>query len=86
MSDPFRPADTSLEAARVQHAVYRRMQPEQRLHLASEMTASVRALTAAGVRSRHPNYTNRQVELAVIRLTLGEELFQQAYPEEDVAV
>jgi hypothetical protein len=86
MPDPFLPADTSLEAARVQHGIYRRMTPEQRLHLAFEMTESIRRVAAAGVRARHPEYTERQVLLAVIRLTLGEELFRLAYPGEDVAV
>ena len=84
MTEPYLPADTSLDAIRVQHAVYRRMSPERRLQLAFEMTASARALAADGVRARHPEYTPRQVELAVIRLTLGEELFRKAYPGENV--
>ncbi len=86
MHPPFLPADTSLEAARVQCEIYRRMAPEKRLHLAFQMTASARALAAAGVRVRHPEYSERQVKLAVIRLTLGEELFRKVYPGEDVAV
>jgi hypothetical protein len=84
MTEPFLPADTSLDAVRVQHAVYRRMTPERRLELTFQMIESIRALSAAGVRARHPQYTDRQVELAVIRLTLGEELFRQAFPGEDV--
>jgi hypothetical protein len=86
MSEPFLPADTSVETARVQQEIYRRMAPQQRLRLAFQMTASTRAITAAGVRSRHPDYTERQVQLAVIRLTLGEELFRRVYPGENVAV
>jgi hypothetical protein len=86
MADPFLPADTSLEAVRIQHAIYRRMPAEERLRHAFEMTASAHALAAAGVRARHPDYTDRQVRLAVIRLTLGEELFRRVYPGEDVAV
>jgi hypothetical protein len=85
MSEPFLPADTSVEAARVQHGIYRRMAPEQRLQLVFQMTASTRAVTAAGVRSRHPDYSERQVQLAVIRLALGEELFRRVYPGENVA-
>ncbi len=77
MPDPFLPADTSLEAIRVQHAVYRRMPPEQRLRLMCQMADSARAVAAEGVRARHPDYTVRQVELAVIRLRLGEELFRR---------
>jgi hypothetical protein len=84
MTEPYLPADTSLDAIRVQHAVYRRMSPERRLQLAFQMTASARTLAASGARARHPEYTPRQVDLAVIRLTLGEELFRLAYPGEDV--
>jgi hypothetical protein len=86
MPDPFLPADTSLETARVQHGIYRRMPPEQRLRLAFQMTTSTRALTAAGIRARHRNYTEREVQLAVIRLTLGEELFHRVYPGEEIAI
>ena len=86
MPDPFLPADTSLEAIRVQHAIYRRMSPEQRLRLMCQMADSARAIAADGVRSRHPNYTERHIQLAVIRLRLGDELFRRVYPGEDVAV
>ncbi len=85
MPDPYLPADTSLEAIRVQHAIYRRMPPEQRLRLACQMSDSIRVVAADGVRARHPDYNQRQVQLAVIRMTLGEELFRRVYPEEDVA-
>ena len=82
--EPWLPLDTTLEAARVQTAVYQRMTTEQRLRMAFEMTESMRRNATAGVRSRHPEYTPRQVELAVIRMMLGEELFRLAYPGEDV--
>src|SRR5205085_5101549 len=76
--------DTSLEAARIQHQVYRNMPPEKRLDMACQMSDAVRSLSAAGVRARHPEYTDREVELAVIRLCLGETLFRLAYPDQDV--
>jgi hypothetical protein len=41
-------------------------------------------VSAEGVRSRHPEYTPRQVELAVIRMMVGDDLFRRAYPGEDV--
>jgi hypothetical protein len=34
-----------------------------------------------GVRRRHPEYDERQIRLAVIRLALPEDLFLEAYPE-----
>jgi hypothetical protein len=73
------PADTTLEAARVQFEVFRRMPAEKRLALALQMSDSLREVAAAGVRHRHPEYTPEQVRLAAIRLTLGDDLFQKAY-------
>lgn len=84
MSEPWLPADTPLEVARMQHAIYQRMPAERRLRMAFEMTASIRRVSEDGVRSRHPEYTQRQVELAVIRMMVGEDLFRRAYPGEDV--
>jgi hypothetical protein len=80
------PADTTPEAARIQREIYRRMSPSRRLELALQMSDFVRGVVAAGVRSRHPDYTDDQVRLAVIRLTLGKELFDKAYPGVHVKV
>src|SRR4029077_12585712 len=66
------PADTTLEAARVQFDVFRRMPAHRRLELALQMSTALRNLAASGVRSRHPDYSEKQVRLAVARLTLGE--------------
>jgi hypothetical protein len=84
MTNRYLPADTTLEAARIQHGIHRRMPPEQRLRQAFAMSEVARELSAAGVRARHPDYTERQVKLAVIRLMLGKELFRRVYPGEDV--
>jgi len=74
------PADTTREAAWAQVLVYRRMSPEQRLSLACQMNDSLRARLADGVRHRHPELSEEDVKLAVIRLYLGDELFGHAFP------
>jgi hypothetical protein len=80
------PADTTPEAAWVQIEVFRRMPAHQRLELAVHMSDALVATVAAGVRSRHPEYTEAQVQLAVIRLRLGDASFQMAYPGTEIAV
>jgi hypothetical protein len=80
------PADTTPEAWAVLVNIYRRMSPGRRLELVCEMSDSLRRLVADGVRHRHPDYTEDQVRLAVIRLWLGEDLFRQGYPGVDIAV
>jgi hypothetical protein len=78
------PADTSPDAARVQMEVFRRMAPEARMRLALQMSASLRAIVAAGVRYRHPEFSAQQVKLAAIRICLGDELFRRVYPSSEV--
>lgn len=79
------PADTSLDAYRVQTEVVRRMTPAERLRIAFELGDGLRAWSAAGVRSRHPEYSDEQVRLATIRLQLGDQLFREAFPDSCIA-
>ena len=74
------PRDTTAEAHRVQIDILRRMTPEKRLGKGFELMQASRALLETGVRQRHPEYTDTEVHLAVIRLQLPEELFLHAYP------
>ena len=77
------PLDTTIEAARVQAAVWRRLGMEKRLRLALEMIENARSLAESGVRWRHPEYSEHEVRLAAIRLRLGEDLFRKAYPGQE---
>jgi len=78
------PHDTSLDAFRVQMECYRRMSPQQRLEQTLQWSEEVREFGRAGIRLRHPDYSEREVQLASIRLRLGDELFAQVYPGVDV--
>jgi len=83
MSKPI--SDTTPEAADVQREVWRRMTAEQRDEVGAQLSENVRTIAAEGVRRRHPDYSNDQVRLAVIKLQLGEVLFAQAYPDCEIA-
>jgi hypothetical protein len=78
------PADTTPEAALVQLGIIRRMHPGKRLELALQMSDTLHRVVASGVRSRHPDYTQEQLRLAVLRLVLGEKLFREACPGVEV--
>lgn len=73
--------DTSPEALAVQIAAYRRMGPEARVELALRMSDEVREITLAGIRSRHPTYSEAQARDALHRLLLGDELFRAVWPD-----
>ena len=77
----MKPLDTTREAEKIQLDIFRRMAPEQRLQAGLALSRTCRELLREGVRRRHPEYDERQVLLAVIRLTLPDDLFSAAYVE-----
>jgi hypothetical protein len=74
------PRDTTPEAFWVQIDIMRRLGVEGRAKQTFRLCDNLRRVVADGVRHRHPDYTDDQVRLAVIRLRLGDELFSKVYP------
>ena len=68
------PLDTPLTALERQMEAFRRMTPEERLAAASEMSDEIRAVTEAGIRHRHPTYTDAEVRAALVAIVLGSEV------------
>src|SRR3990167_5841445 len=63
--------DTSMAALERQRETFRRMTPEQRLAMAAEMSDEIRAVTEAGIRGRHPEYSDDQVRAELVGILLG---------------
>jgi hypothetical protein len=59
--------DTTPDAAAAQRAAYRNLGQTGRLRIAFELSDLVRALAAAGIRKRNPDYTEEQVTEALSR-------------------
>jgi hypothetical protein len=78
------PHDTSLEAFRTQLDICRQMSPEARLERALQWSEQVQELGRMGIGFRHPEYSEREIQLALIRIRLGDELFGRVYPGIDV--
>ena len=53
--------DTSVEAARVQAAVHRRMGGVRKFMMACEMSDSVRAIVRDRIRARHPEFDEVEI-------------------------
>jgi hypothetical protein len=75
------PADTTIEAARKQFEILRRLGPDARLEMAFEMSDNLRSIVESGVRFRHPDYDEQEIQKEVLRLMIGESLFKQVYPD-----
>lgn len=74
------PMDTTDEAREAQFRAWRSMGGERCLLLAMQMSDEIRRVTAAGIRHRHPNYSDGEVRWALLRVVLGEDLFAEAFP------
>lgn len=53
---------------------------EGRAKLTLQLCDNLREVTKAGIRHRHPDYTEQQVTQAYLRLILDNELFQEIFP------
>lgn len=78
------PRDTTLEAARMQFSILRKIGMAGRARMAIELSDGLRAIIESGVRQRHPDYDDNMVRLAALRIAIGGKLFHQAYPDIEV--
>lgn len=75
-------SDTAPDAEKVQRAIYWRLGGRERIAIAFRLNETVRRMAMAGIRSRHPEYSDRQVQLAFARLRLGDALVRQCWPNQ----
>jgi hypothetical protein len=79
--DVGRPRDTTPDAHAQQRDIYLTMGGAARLTIAFELTELVRRTAIAGIRARHPDYSDDQVHRAWARLTLGDRLCREVWPD-----
>jgi len=72
--------DTSEQAAQIQVTTLRQMGLSGRAQMTFQLSDALRQISRAGIRHRHPEYTDQQVTLAYLRLILEPALFRQAFP------
>jgi len=66
---------------RVQTQMYLRMGAAERMAIAFRLTDAVRRFAIAGIRHRHPDYTEANVQQAFARLRLGDALARAMWPD-----
>jgi hypothetical protein len=74
-------SDTSPEAAEILRERMRRLTPSQRVEEGVRLCKFMRQMMRAGIRSRHPDYSADEVEMALARLLWGDELYCKARPD-----
>jgi hypothetical protein len=73
-------SDTTTDARNVLSQVFRRMSPAEKFAMVEEMSTDARELARCGIRARHPEYDRDEVEHALHRLLLGDDLADRAWP------
>ncbi len=73
--------DTDPEMDAVQIELLRKLGGPGRVELALAMSEQAREVTRAGIRARHPEYSEEQVHLAFARLILGDALYKEAFAD-----
>jgi hypothetical protein len=71
------PADTTIDAARKQFEILRKMSSQKRALISFELSDNVRQIAIAGIKKLHPDFTRRQLINEIIRRCYGEELFRE---------
>jgi hypothetical protein len=67
---------------RVLFELGRGMTGAERVAMVARLADEERAAICAGFRAQHPDYSDRQVFLALVRVLHGDELVRRAWPAE----
>ena len=65
----------------MQTDIYRGMTGAERVDVAFRLSAMAREVSAAGIRSRHPAYSDEEVRRALVRLVHGDTLARAVWPD-----
>lgn len=65
------PRDTKPSAAELQDEIHRRFSPAERLRMAIEMSEFARSLSRAGLRDRHPELSESELDDEMLNLMYG---------------
>lgn len=79
-SAPLLGADTPAGLQRRQVMLWRRMSPLEKAQAVRQVSRSVRELSLAGIRQRHPSASDDECALRYALITLGRSLACRAYP------
>jgi hypothetical protein len=66
--------DTTPEARRIQLEILAKLGGPVRFEMACEMSEAARTVTEAGIRCRHPQWSDAEVHRALLEILVGSEL------------
>ena len=79
----IKPLDTSKEAQKIQREALRKLTPNQRIKMVFELTDELYSIIVAGIRARHPEFTEEDVIRERNRILWGDELYKAVYANKE---
>ena len=79
------PYDTKLDSAIKQFSILREMDINKRAEMTFQLSDNLRSIVESGIRQRHLDYSDEQIKLAALRLTIDKDLFDKAFPGHKVS-
>jgi len=73
-------SDTTPDFEKIQIEFFKKMSSNRKWKIIINFIELQRKLILLGIKSRHPEYSDEEVEYAFKRLLLGDELFKKVYP------
>jgi hypothetical protein len=64
--------DTTLRASAVQLQLYKSLSPSERVKIAVDLSDAVRETAMAGIRRRHPEYSDAELSHAFLSMLYGD--------------
>lgn len=83
--ESFIPGDTSLKAAKMLFSVIKKQSATEKLLNTTKLSDGLMALSKQGIRNRHPEYTEKQVTQAYLRIILNRFLYSKIFQGSDIA-
>ena len=79
------PGDTHHESAKIQLEVLRKMDISQRAEMTFQLSDNLRSIVIAGIRQRHPDYTEEEIIKAVLSLSVDKETIDKAFANRETS-
>ena len=71
--------DTNIKAARIQYAVFKTKSISEKMETIFELSDNLQTISKEGIKSRHPDYAEKQVIKAYLKLILKDSMLNKIY-------
>ena len=79
------PCDTHAESAMMQFNVLKKMDISARAEMTFQLSDNLHSIVRAGIKHRHPNYTDRQITQAALSLIMDKDILAQIFGGDEVS-